>query len=88
MVCRPAEGVCSLLCHGVDGGTHEVAVLHVEGGVDYLDILQCLKSEGSACSRHLLTVETHVGVEVGTIHTVVVHTAVTSAERTTTNIIR
>ena len=31
MISRTAEGVCSLLRHGIDSGTHEVAVLHVEG---------------------------------------------------------
>ena len=31
MICRTTEYVCSLLRHGIDGGTHEVAVLHVEG---------------------------------------------------------
>ena len=31
MISRTTEYVCSLLRHGIDCGTHEVAVLHVEG---------------------------------------------------------
>ena len=88
MVCRTAECVCSLLCHGVDACSHEVAVFHVEGRGDNLYVLEGLQSERSACSGHHLAVETHVGVEVSSVDAVVVHSRIASAEGSATYIIR
>ena len=87
MVSRCAESVRAAFGHGVDGGSHEVAVFHVECGVHYLYVFQSLECKRSAGSRHLLAVETHVGVEVGSVDAIVVHTAVASAERTATGIV-
>ena len=88
MVGRTTKCVRTLFGDGIDSGSHEIAVLHIEGRVNNLDVFKCLKSEGSTRSGHLLAVESHIGVEVSTINTIVVHSAVTSAERTATYIIR